>query len=355
MWKWILGGLVAVIAVLAILGFAFRDAIAFMAFRAAVKPEASFAETAVPAVPDYSLQAHWAALPDRDDDADYTPPGETDGQGNASVDVFFIHPTTFLDNSGWNAPMGYEPADDFIRDFVLRGQASAFNGSTRVFAPHYRQAQIFAFMALEDGGWDALELAYADVEAAFDTYLAEHNDGRPFIIAGHSQGGLHARWLLERRISGTPLAGQLVAAYPVGYFMKQAEISETMPDIPICASASQTGCLVTWNATGDGYRSFESTDDMVCVNPLNWTNGDQGSGFDANLGALSLEEGSLTPSVADGQCRNGVLYVSEIRSDALNDQPFDMGPGNYHLLDYALYWKDIRENVAARIAAYQAG
>ena len=355
MWKWILGGLVAIVAVLAILGFVFRDTMALMAFRAAVEPDMAFAEAEPPAVPDYTLQAHWAALPDRDDNADYTPPGETSGQAGASVDVFFIHPTTYFDKSGWNAPMGDQVADDFIREFVLRGQASAYNGSARVFAPHYRQAQIFAFLALEDGGWDALELAYSDVETAFDTYLAEHNDGRPFIIAGHSQGALHARWLLERRISGTPLTSQLVAAYPIGYFMKQAELDETLPDIPVCGSAGQTGCLVTWNATGDGYRPAEPTDGMVCVNPLNWSNGNEVAGFEANLGALSLTEESLESGVADGQCRNGVLYVSEIRSTALDDQPFDMGTGNYHLLDYALYWKDIRENVAERIAAYQAG
>lgn len=353
--KWFIGILIAVAVVAAVGGFLFRDAIGFMMFRAAVKPPAVFAETVAPAAPDYANPDHWAALPERADNADYLPPGETDGQADASVDVFFVHPTTFLENSGWNAPMGHEAADEFVRDFVLRGQASAYNGSARVFAPHYRQAQIYAFFALEDGGWDALELAYRDVEAAFDHFLAAHNDGRPFIVAGHSQGAMHVRWLLERKISGTPLADRLVAAYPVGYFLDRDELAETLPDIPVCQSAQETGCLATWNATGEGYRAFEPIDNMVCVNPLSWTTGAEVAGFAANAGALSLAAGTLEPGVADARCEGGRLHVSDIRSDAFDELPFDMGPGNYHLLDYALYWKNVRENVAERVAAYRGG
>ena len=351
--KWILGIVLGLVVVVAILAFVFRGLIGFMVFRASVKPEASFAETSAPAPPAYSVERHWAALPWRDDQADDTPAGVQDGQDTASVDVFFVHPTTFIEDSGWNAPMGHEAADAFVEDFVLRGQASAFNGSARVFAPHYRQAQIYAFFALEDGGWDALELAYSDVEAAFDHYLDAHNDGRPFILAGHSQGALHTRWLLERKISGTPLAERMVAAYPIGYYFAETELDEAMPDIPVCDKADQTGCLVTWNATGPGYQSFEPTTGMVCVNPLNWSADGTPAGFDTNAGALSTATDELLPAVADAHCEDGRLFVSEIRTDAFDDLPMQLGPGNYHLLDYALYWSNLRENVAARIDAFR--
>ena len=345
---WVLGGL---IIVLVIAGFIYRDLLMLTVFRASVKPPTTFAETTPPPPPNYFNLDHWAALPDREDGADFTPAGVTDGQAQARVDVFFVHPTTYLSNAGWNAPMGHESSGKWVDDAAMTGQASVFNGAARVFAPRYRQAQIYAFFVLEDGGNDALELAYSDIEAAFDHFLAENNEGQPFIVAGHSQGALLARWLLERKITGTPLLERMVAAYPIGYPMGVAELAKSMPDIPVCESATQTGCLVTWNTISDGYRAIEPTSGLVCVNPLTWTNNGTQGKFDDNNGALSKKSESLMMAVADGRCDNGMLYVSEIRTDVYDDLP-NMGKGNHHLIDYALYWANIHENVIDRVAAF---
>ena len=345
---WIIGGFIAVMLVA---GFMYRDILMMMAFSAYVKPASAFAETTPPQAPDYFSPQHWAALPDREDAADFTLEGISDSQASASVDVFFVHPTTFLSSTGWNAPMGDIASGNWVDNAVMPGQASAFNGVARVYAPRYRQAQIYAFFALEDGGNEALELAYTDIEAAFDHYLAEYNEGRPFIVAGHSQGALHVRWLLERRVTGTPMRERMVAAYPVGYPMGIDELAASIPDIPVCQSAKQTGCLLTWNTIGDGYRPFEPTQGQVCVNPLTWTaDGAQGR-FEDNKGALSTVSKTLTPGAADGRCENGMLYVSEIRTEAYDDLP-NMGEGNHHLIDYALYWSNIRKNVAERVEAF---
>ncbi len=349
-WMWIIAGLIMV-AVVA--GYMYRDLLALKAFQAYVKPATAFAETVAPAAPDYKKPEHWAALPDREDAADFTPEGVNDGQARALVDVFFVHPTTYLSSAGWNAPMGYEPADNWVNDAVMPGQASVFNGKTRVFAPRYRQAQIYAFFALEDDGNDALELAYSDIETAFGHYLAEYNDGRPFILAGHSQGALLTKWLLERKISGTQLRERLVAAYPIGYPISVDELAESMADIPVCMSARQTGCLVTWNTIGDGYRAMQATQNLVCVNPLTWTNDNAQAGFADNLGALSIASKAVMPGVSDARCENGMLFVSEIRTDVYDELP-NMGKGNHHLLDYALHWSNIRENVSERIDAFSS-
>jgi len=347
-WLWIIGGMIAVAVVV---GFIFRDLLFFMAFRASVKPATAFTDTVAPPAPDYSKSEHWAALPDREDAADFTLEGVIDGQATADVDVFFVHPTTFLNSSGWNAPMGYKPADNYVKNAVLPGQASVFNGSTRVFAPHYRQAQVYAFLALEEGGKDAVALAYTDVATAFEYYLNNFNQGRPFILAGHSQGALHTRWLLERRISGTPLRERLVAAYPVGYPINTDEILRSMPDIPVCQSATQTGCLVTWNTISDGYKALQPTENLVCVNPLTWANDNAPADFANNLGALSVVSQTLMPGISDGQCQNGMLYVSEVRTEVYDSLP-NMGKGNRHLIDYALFWTNIRINVGARVEAF---
>jgi len=346
---WVLGGL---IVVLVITGYIYRDLLTLMLFRANVKPSTTFVETTPPPAPDYFNRDHWAALPDRQDGADYTPAGVTDGQAQASADVFFVHPTTYLSNAGWNAPMGHESSGRWVDNAVMMGQASVFNGAARVFAPRYRQAQIYAFLALEDGGNDALELAYTDIETAFDYFLTEYNQGRPFIVAGHSQGALLTRWLIERRISGTPLRQRMVAAYPIGYPMAVAELAESMPDIPVCGFANQTGCLATWNTISDGYKAVQPTAGLVCVNPLTWTKDATQGNFEDNKGAMSKKSEALMMAVADGRCDNGMLYVSEIRTDVYDDLP-DMGKGNHHLIDYSLFWSNFRNNVSDRVAAFE--
>jgi hypothetical protein len=347
---WFLGGLIIVMVVS---GYIYRDLLALMMFRVYVKPTESFAESVPPSAPDYFNLEYWAALPDREDGADFTPAGVNDGQSSADVDVFFVHPTTYLNSAGWNAPMGDKPSGNWVDDAVMPGQASVFNGAARVFAPRYRQAQIYAFFALEEGGYDALELAYSDIAAAFDHYMAEYNEGRPFIVAGHSQGALLTRWLLERKISGTQLRDRMIAAYPVGYLMSEVELADSIPDIPVCESALQAGCLVSWNTIGDGYRALVPTRGMVCVNPLTWTNDGQQGTFEDNDGALSRKSEALIKEVADARCDNGMLYVSEIRTDVYEYLP-NMGRGNHHLLDYSLFWSNIRENVIGRVAAFNA-
>ena len=81
---WTIGGLITVIAVT---GFMYRDLLIYMAMGVYFKPSTAFAETVAPTAPDYSNTKHWAALPNREDAADFTPEGISDGQADADVDV----------------------------------------------------------------------------------------------------------------------------------------------------------------------------------------------------------------------------------------------------------------------------
>ena len=72
----------------------------------------------------------------------------------------------------------------------VQSQASAFNGAGEIWAPRYRQAAFGAFLLSSKDARKALDLAYADVAAAFDRFIAEAGD-RPIILAAHSQGALH--------------------------------------------------------------------------------------------------------------------------------------------------------------------
>jgi hypothetical protein len=158
--------------------------------------------------PDYASESSWAALLSKADEADLIPAGvgDREEQQNAAADVFFIHPTGYLRGASWNSPIDLESATEENTRRMLANQAIAFSGCYRVYAPRYREASIFAFFD-GDGrnGFPALDLAYRDVLRAFDHFIERKSDGRPFIIASHSQGAIHAQRLLGERIDATPL------------------------------------------------------------------------------------------------------------------------------------------------------
>ncbi|MFZ9159798.1 MAG: DUF3089 domain-containing protein, partial [Aquirufa sp.] len=153
----------------------------------------------VPAAADYADPASWSALPNRFDAADLVPRKSLfqDNQANAKADVFFIHPTIFTykpeNEYVWNASMTDAALNVRVDSSTILNQATAFNAAGRIFAPRYRQAHYQAFVTeFKEDKAAALDLAYSDVKRAFDYYLAHHNNGRPIIIAGHSQGTVHA-------------------------------------------------------------------------------------------------------------------------------------------------------------------
>ncbi len=344
--KRVLVALGVVAGLVAGLGFAYRDTIQTMLVLQRLAPDHEFVDAPPPARPDYENPGHWAALPDRDDLADRVPSGEYDDrQATAPIDVFFIHPTTYYSSNSWNQPLDDTVTNELTDQAVMQGQASAFNGCCRVYAPRYRQATIYAFVGSGDNGPQALDLAYGDVVVAFRYYVAHFNDGRPFVLAAHSQGSRHADLLIADEITGTPLAERMIAAYPVGFGLDGTN------GVPVCQDATETGCQITWNSVGPDVTSPLATAGHICVNPLSWRADETRAGFETNFGGVSFGAGGMPePGVADAQCRDGNLVVSEIRSEHYASRP--LGRDNYHLYDYALFYLNIRENVAARVDAF---
>src|SRR5690606_23820940 len=239
-------------------------------------------------------------------------------------------------------------------------------------------------LPLFDGTRDgerALALAYRDVEAAFDHFLAHFDDGGPLVLAAHSQGSLHARWLLERRIAGTPLAERLVAAYLIGYGAGRRELARSLPAVPVCDRPEATGCLIVWNTVGPDAARLDDIPDPVCVNPLTgradarhaphaanagavffgaraavpWDPSPIERWFFSRLGVLEAPEAAsheavVEPGAVDAQCVDGMLVVREIRSPRFRRSP--LWGDNYHAYDYAFFWMDVRRDVARRVAAW---
>jgi hypothetical protein len=327
-----------------------------------------------PPQPDYSHADTWAAWPGRPSGADEVAPGLPAARVAEAdrADVFFIHPTTYLTGSARNARYD-EPGSTRaqLEQGVLRFQASAFNACCRIYAPRYRQAALSAFWSLgEEDAKAAYELAYGDVLRAFDYYVAHENQGRPFIIASHSQGSLHVLRLIEERIAGQPLGRRLVAAYVIGYYVPE-DIARL--GVAVCDSPAATGCLVDWNTVKEGV-SGDSREQarfiwwdgrythptglkFVCVNPLNWRAG-ASAGADLNLGALpGVRPGEAllppVPNLTGARCDGALLHVDIPLSKRHGFANALTLFGSYHVYDYNLFYTNIRTNAEERVRAYR--
>jgi hypothetical protein len=316
-------------------------------------PDLPIGEFPVPPPPDYGKANNWAALPATDDAADLTPGDSLQNlQRTASADVFFIHPTIYRDtrrdNRLWNADLADAELNESVDESTIRNQASVFNAAGRVYAPRYRQAHLSVFY--EEGKsvkQQALDTAYQDVRAAFRYFLTHYNRTRPIVIAAHSQGTLHAERLLEEFFDGKPLSERLVAAYLVGMPIGR----EAFATIPLCTTATQTGCFVSWRTYRDDFEPGPSQLDtsIAVVNPLTWTEGPRRAPASLNRGTVLYDfDGGPEPAMVWAEIRGGALYVN--KPSFFGDIFFRTR--NYHIADYNLFYVNVRDNARTRVQAW---
>ncbi|AYA38522.1 DUF3089 domain-containing protein [Hymenobacter oligotrophus] len=319
-----------------------------------IKPPGEYARRAPAVAPDYSLPANWAALPTRRDSADAVPrnSGLRDGQATAPADVFFVHLTTLIQPKAWNGDLGDAQLNRFTDQFSIRKQASVFNAAGRVYAPRYRQAALYAFFDSTANGKQALALAYADVKAAFDYYLKHYNQGRPIILAGHSQGTYHAQRLLREFFDNDPeLRKRLVAAYLVGLKVQPSSYRVIRP----CQDSLQTGCYVSWNAAEWGIE-YPPYAGATAVNPLTWTTDTARTPSSLNRGSVPYTFDRIDANIADAKVHDGILWVHPPKPQGY--VRFYL-PGraelrhSFHIVDYGLYYLSVRRNAVARVQAWQ--
>lgn len=334
--------------------------------RMALVPGAEFRAAPQLTVADYRAARLWLARPDvPGGPARWTPPGYAPRTGPGGAAIFFIHPTSYLNRAAWNAPLDDAEANARAALF-LRGQASAFNAVGEIWAPRYRQATFGAFLTDEANAERALGLAYRDVLAAFDTFMAQVAPNRPIILAGHSQGALHLTHLLRDRVAGRPLARRIVAAYVVGWPVSTVTDLPAL-GLPACARPDQRGCILAWQSfaepadpklildTYDATTGFDGRPrrgtPFLCTNPLTGMIG--GSALaSANLGTLfpnqDMSQAQIRAGAIPARCAGrGLLLIGT---------PPEVGPyalpgNNYHVYDYSLFWANVRADAERRMAA----
>lgn len=311
-----------------------------------------FSQSPTPPKPDYGNGDHWSALPTKADPADLTPRGYYHNQDRAEADVFFIHPTTYSEKPktqyAWNHDLRDAVLNNGVDNSATQFQASAFNLAGKVYVPRYRQAHYSIFLTRHpEDKKAALDTAYSDVASAFQYFLDNYNQGRPFIIASHSQGTIHAARLLQDFVINKPLQSKLVAAYIPGMAVPQ----DSLLGLPPCLSDSATGCFVSWCTYEHGYipPDYElGLARAICINPISWNNSENYIPKTLHKGASLRPFRLALPQICDAQIHGGILWVSKPKfrgSWLWTDK-------NYHMGDINLFYFDIRDNAARRVKSF---
>ncbi|WP_338325291.1 DUF3089 domain-containing protein [Pseudodesulfovibrio senegalensis] len=294
----------------------------------------------IPACADYSADNAWASRP---------------AQPNKRADVFYVYPTIYSDKS----PKNMDVFDKRLRREVqglLKSQAGAFSPAANLFAPYYRQLSFPNLDSQKDKFHNTyFRIGMDDVHRAFDYYLAFLNQGRPFILAGHSQGAIILVDLLRRRFHDPVLQEKLVAAYVIGYSVTREDLKK-YPWIKPAQRADDTGVVVSWNTEAPGCSgSPVLLPGAVSINPLNWKTDGTPADKNLNLGAVFFDD--LTGAIKREVPHYTGAYL-DTKTRALMTSPpekLDLGrfpPGVLHKYDFALWYRNIERNAQDRIEAY---
>lgn len=189
-----------------------------------------------------------------------------------AVDCFYVYPTV-SPASSVNAPLRAGPAEVA----VARAQAAMFSGVCRVFAPVYRQLTLKALLEGRFGDRAAREIAHADVVSAWHDYLMRDNNGRRFVLLGHSQGSFELIRLVQEEIDGNAaLRGRMLSALLIGGRVTVPpgrDVGGDFAFVPACRDRHQTGCVVAYNSfdqvpPADSWFGRPSGGrEVLCVNP----------------------------------------------------------------------------------------
>jgi hypothetical protein len=163
-----------------------------------------------------------------------------------AIDCFYVYPTVSGQTTG-NANLQVDPEERSIALY----QAARYSQYCRVYAPMYRQVTLDGIGLANTTTKPDPALALADVRAAFHTYLAKYNDGRGFVLIGHSQGSFVLRQLIAKDVDPKPaVRRRLVSAILMGgnvLVKRGSDIGGDFKHIPGCRSASQIGCVIAYS------------------------------------------------------------------------------------------------------------
>ena len=312
-----------------------------------VFPETTAEVRAVQAAvePDYAKPESWAVpLPEN--------------PSALPADVFYVYPTVFVDAA--HPVMDIAVPELRHRGELISGEHTMmFRGKFNIFAPHYRQAELNrALRALDASPRDfsPMEPGQEDIRRAFRHFLEHRNNGRPFILMGHSQGAMAVLDLLKNELPpDSPALKRMVAAYVIGWPVTKEDLAE-YPQLRMARGERDTGVVVSWNTESPGAeRSIFCGG--IAINPLNWRTDEQPAPKEANRGAVFFRPDGEIALERPGFCggalnlERGTLVV-DLESPQKYEAEF-FPRGVLHMGDILFFYRNIAENAGKRVEAFR--
>ncbi len=279
------------------------------------------------------------------------------------VDVFYLYPTV------WRKVTPDEPDTCAIDNpkmlegskIALAMQGSVFEPYANIYAPYYRQGDAFYILSrpFEEQVEFLEEITEKDVMAAFDYYIRHLNKGRPFILAGHSQGTMMLRPILFKYMKKHPdVYRRMIAAYMIGFGVTEQDLKDN-PHLKFAEGADDTGVIISYNTQGPDLEQENPVvlPGSISINPISWTRGDREAPASENLGSAFMGpngEMQKRMNFADARVdlKQGVVICSTKECASVHNISGLFSTGIYHGSDYAFYYYNLRQNAADRIKAY---
>ena len=278
-------------------------------------------------------------------------------------DVFYVYPTLVASREhplmDWRDPQVAAKTRGFAR-----AQTTAILGEVRIFAPYVRQLEfrrcideLRRRVPWADSG---MRVGMDDTVAAFDYYLRHWNQGRPFVLMGHSQGAIDLYWLLKTRRDITPERG-FIAAYLPGLPGLTGEVFArdfAGRAIRPARGAEEIGVIVSWNTLSPRAAAKFAGRGALCINPLNWRTDATPASAELNTGAFFYDyrtgETERQPRVCGATVdpERGVLLV-DLPENSRYDAKGQLGMGVFHGSDIWLFADNIRANMHLRAAVWR--
>lgn len=306
---------------------------------------AAFCSLASAQEPDYADMGSWA----------YWRVGE-----NKPADLFIVCPTVDL-GTGGNKNMSLAD-NEAKKNFygALNMERGIYEQHCRMYAPYYRQAVLADYDLPANEAEPYFNLAYKDVRAAFLYYMQHENNGRPFVLAGFSQGSEMCLRLLKEFGNENFVKNNMVACYAIGWRFTPQEAKQ-YPYIRPAQSADDLGTVIMFNSEAPEVTSSAIVPEGVktfAINPLTWSCGSQkapktlnaGACFTDYSGAVVREVPQLTGCYIDSV--RGTLKVTDVdKKEFVPGLPL-FSEGVYHIYDYQFFYRNLQQNVNLRIKTF---
>lgn len=297
-------------------------------------------------ITDYSNIANWAYF-------------ESDAT-DKNADVFFVCPTVYF---GSDDSYNMELTDEDTKESFLGAtnmEKGIYDADSRFFAPYYSQVGFNVYSMGSSDSEQYFELAFDDVKSAFEYYYENCNDDRPIILAGFSQGSDMCIRLLKECFKDKDRQDQLIACYAIGWRITDEEIKE-YPQLKFAEGESDTGVIISFNSEAeniDDSLMIPKGIKTLSINPLNWKTDSTIADKSLNLGAcftnydgkIEKEINNLTGAYIDDV--RGALKVNDVTPEEYPAGIDIFEEGIYHLYDYQFFYRNLQNNVQARINSY---